>query len=89
MVPDAFGGWQVQGAMTVSLGPDSTCTDNPSEGASSFPLSTLTGTRAPAGSDAASVRTGAATVSGADEVISIIQSILVLEIQYSAHLHHP
>ena len=64
MVPDAFGGWQVQGAMTVSLGPDSTCTNNPSEGASSFPLSTLTGTRVPAGSDAASVPAGAATVGG-------------------------
>ncbi len=52
MLPDAFGGWKVQGAMTVSLGPDYECKDNPSENASSIPLSSLEGSRAPAGTDA-------------------------------------
>lgn len=56
MVPDAFGGWQVQGAMTVSNSADYTCKDNPSENASSFPLSTLQGAAAPAGSTSPGTR---------------------------------
>jgi hypothetical protein len=50
MVPDAFGGWQVQGAMTVTASPDYTCKNNPAENASSFPLATLEGTAAPTAS---------------------------------------
>ncbi len=47
--PDAFGGWQVEGRMTVSLGPDLECKKNPAAGVSSIPLSTLSGSAAPVG----------------------------------------
>ncbi|HYV99533.1 MAG TPA: hypothetical protein VE967_18895 [Gemmatimonadaceae bacterium] len=46
IVADAFGTWQVEGAMT----PESkTCKPNPAEGVSSMPLAGLAGTRAPGG----------------------------------------
>src|SRR5438552_425116 len=54
MRKDDFGGWIVEGAMTV-LG--ATCKDNPSEGVSSIPLNTLTG--APADKTPASPATPA------------------------------
>lgn len=46
---DDFGGWLVQGAMTVTSGPDRTCQKNPSAGVSSIPLASLQGSAAPAG----------------------------------------
>jgi hypothetical protein len=49
LAPDAFGGWQVDGRMTVSLGPDLECKKNPAAGVSSIPLSSLSGSPAPAG----------------------------------------
>ena len=42
---DAFSDWQVQGRMTVTDKYE--CKDNPSEGASSFPLASLPGSPAP------------------------------------------
>ena len=47
--PDGMGDWKIDGRLTVSLGPDLQCTHNPSEGASSFPLASLSGTPAPEG----------------------------------------
>jgi hypothetical protein len=46
MTKDDFGGWTVEGAMTVSLSDGQQCNPNPSAGASSFPLSSLRGTPA-------------------------------------------
>ena len=44
---DAFGGWQVEGRMTVTTSDGKKCKPNPSEGVSSFPLASLTGSPAP------------------------------------------
>jgi hypothetical protein len=41
MSRDDFGQWQVQGAMTITHGPDLQCKPNPSAGVSSIPLSGL------------------------------------------------
>jgi hypothetical protein len=46
---DAFGGWQVEGRMTVTTSDGKKCKPNPSAGVSSIPLASLTGTPAPAG----------------------------------------
>jgi hypothetical protein len=43
---DAFGGWQVEGRMTVTTSDGKKCVPNPSAGVSSFPLASLTGTPA-------------------------------------------
>ena len=50
--PDPFGGWNAQGRMTPNLN-DTKCVNNPSEGVSSIPLASLSGSRAPAGQVAA------------------------------------
>jgi hypothetical protein len=47
MAPDGFGGWNVQGAMTPPSGTRQ-CQQNPSAGASSIPLASLSGTAATA-----------------------------------------
>jgi len=51
--PDGRGGWDITGRFTVESGPDKQCKNNPSEGASSFPLASLQGTPAPTGQIAA------------------------------------
>lgn len=51
MHADNFGGWDVQGAMTPPLN-TTQCKPNPSAGASSIPLSSLTGAQAPSGNPA-------------------------------------
>jgi hypothetical protein len=51
LTPDAFGGWNVQGAMTPPL--DTVrCQANPADGVTSIPLASLQGTVAPRGSAA-------------------------------------
>jgi hypothetical protein len=52
---DAYGDWQVTGAMTVAHGPDLVCKPNPSAGVSSIPLASLQGTPAQAGNPPAAV----------------------------------
>lgn len=62
MRKDDFGGWIVQGRMTVS---DTECKPNPSEGASSIPLAGVAGTPAsdaPAPSASASANKAPATI---------------------------
>ncbi|HEY6391271.1 MAG TPA: hypothetical protein VIX89_08340 [Bryobacteraceae bacterium] len=49
MSRDDFGQWQVEGAMTITHGPDLQCKPNPSAGVSSIPLASLQGVPAPAG----------------------------------------
>jgi len=49
MSRDDFGQWKVEGAMTITHGPDMQCKPNPSAGVSSIPLSSLQGAAAPAG----------------------------------------
>ena len=56
--PDAFGGWQVEGRMTVTTSDGRQCKPNPSEGISSFPLASLTGSPAPTGPAAAATPGG-------------------------------
>lgn len=56
--PDAFGGWQVEGAMTPSMDARQ-CKRNPSAGVSSIPLSTLEGSPAPAGNTVQKIATAA------------------------------
>ncbi len=46
---DAFGGWQVEGRMTVTMSDGRQCKPNPSAGVSSIPLASLTGSPAPSG----------------------------------------
>jgi hypothetical protein len=46
---DDFGGWDVQGAMTVTLAQGHECKPNPSAGVSSIPLAGLAGAPAPQG----------------------------------------
>jgi hypothetical protein len=48
LVPDGFGGWDVQGRLTPDM-ESRTCKANPAAGASSMPLAQLTGTPAPSG----------------------------------------
>ena len=55
---DAFGGWQVDGRMTVTMSDGRKCKPNPSAGASSIPLASLTGSPAPAGAAAAATPGG-------------------------------
>ena len=50
---DPFGGWQVEGRMTVTTSDGKKCKPNPSEGVSSIPLASLTGSPAPTGPAAA------------------------------------
>ena len=50
---DEFRQWKVEGAMTVTSGPDKTCKPNPAAGVSSIPLQSLAGSAAPAGAPAA------------------------------------
>ncbi len=52
LLPDEFGGWHVEGAMTPSM-EDTKCTKNPAAGVSSIPLASLPGTAAPVGTAAA------------------------------------
>ncbi len=47
--PDGKGGWGIDGRFTVGMGPDQQCKKNPGDGASSFPLASLSGTPAPDG----------------------------------------
>jgi hypothetical protein len=49
MSRDDFGQWKVEGAMTITHGPDMQCKPNPSAGVSSIPLSSLQGAAAPEG----------------------------------------
>jgi len=56
-----FGDWVANGAMTVTLGPDLVCKNNPSAGVSSIPLESLPGTAAPA--PASSATGGASAIS--------------------------
>ena len=49
LIRDPFGGWQVQGRMTVTMSEGHQCKPNPSEGISSIPLASLTGLPAPTG----------------------------------------
>ena len=49
---DEFGQWKVEGAMTVTSGPDKTCKPNTAAGVSSIPLQSLSGSAAPAGAPA-------------------------------------
>ena len=46
--PDSFGGWDAQGRMTPNMS-DTRCQNNPSDGVSSIPLSSLSGSRAASG----------------------------------------
>jgi hypothetical protein len=48
LVDDRFGGWTVEGAMTVTRDQGRECKDNPAAGVSSMPLASLSGTPAPA-----------------------------------------
>lgn len=50
---DAFGEWQVSGAMTVTSSDGRQCKPNPAAGVSSIPLASLTGSPAPSGPAAA------------------------------------
>jgi hypothetical protein len=49
LIRDPFGGWQVQGRMTVTMDDGHQCKPNPSAGVSSIPLASLTGTPAASG----------------------------------------
>jgi hypothetical protein len=55
---DAFGGWQVDGRMTVTMSDGRNCKPNPSAGVSSIPLASLTGSPAPSGAAAAATPGG-------------------------------
>ena len=57
---DDFGGWIAQGRMTVS---DSTCKNNPAEGAVAIPLAGLPGSRAPAAAANASAKSSSINAS--------------------------
>ena len=48
LVPDGFGGWDVQGRLTPDMS-NRSCKPNPSAGATSIPLAQLAGTAAPSG----------------------------------------
>ena len=61
MRKDEFGGWLVQGRMTVS---DAVCKNNPAEGVSSQPLDALSGARAPAAGAAKAPAAAARTDAG-------------------------
>ena len=67
---DDFGGWIVQGAMTVTSGPDKTCKPNPSAGVSSIPLASLQGSAAPAGAPPAAALAPAPAPRGAGSTLA-------------------
>ena len=55
MSADDFGGWDAQGRMTPDMSTQ-TCKNNPSDGISAIPLSTLSGSKAPAAGTATSTQ---------------------------------